>query len=83
MGAPNQHLKMPNLGPGHKTFDSHSPVNKKEEKRGSVKGLGGLMGMLAKAKKNVEKKQESGLPEITSEYPGGFGGKNFLSARNI
>ena len=43
------------------------------------------MGMLAKAKANVEEKhkQESGLPAITSEYPGGFGGKNFLSARNV
>ena len=43
------------------------------------------MGMLAKAKANVDEKhkKESGLPAITSEYPGGFGGKNFLSARNV
>jgi hypothetical protein len=42
------------------------------------------MGMFAKAKAKVAQ-QNLTLPDVkpTAEYPGGFGGKNFLSTRNI
>jgi hypothetical protein len=56
-------LKGSNQSVNAKTFDSHSPLPKKES-MAAPKKLGGLMGLLAKAKAKVEKEKNEALPDI-------------------